>query len=52
MGASDIDRAPAQLLRKPYHSTPTDDERAYVLYLPASSHPDGGTLWPVILFPT
>jgi hypothetical protein len=34
------DRSPAQLLRKAYHSTPTDDEREYLLYLPAGYDSD------------
>jgi predicted peptidase len=50
MGTLGTDKAPAQLLRRPYHSTPTDDEREYLLYLPAGYDPAGDRLWPVILF--
>jgi len=39
-----------QLLRMPYHSSATDDERAYLLYLPATYTPGNAKLWPVILF--
>ena len=44
------ERAKARLLRVPYHSTPTDDEREYLVYLPAGYDPSGDALWPVILF--
>jgi predicted peptidase len=54
MGYSGADRAGARLLRVPYHSTPTDDEREYLVYLPAGYDPGAmaasDELWPVILF--
>jgi hypothetical protein len=33
-----------QLLRMPYHSTPTHDEREYLLYLPAAYGPANAKL--------
>jgi predicted peptidase len=50
MDTTRTDPRQPQLLRVPYHSTATDDEREYLLYLPAGYDPAGDTLWPVILF--
>lgn len=43
-------RSEAQLLRKPYRSHVTGEEREYFLYLPKGYESEQGRLWPVILF--
>ena len=49
--AADIDgRVQGELLRRPYVSTVTGEEREYFLYLPKGYETETGTLWPVILF--
>jgi len=39
-----------ELLRRRYHSSATDKEREYLLYLPAGYHDGQTQRWPVILF--
>ena len=49
--AQEVDgRVKAQLLRKPYVSTVTGQERDYFLFLPKGYDTEKGRLWPVILF--
>lgn len=43
-------RSEAQLLRRPYQSTTTNERREYWLYLPAGYEPDAEALWPLMLF--
>lgn len=43
-------RAAAELLRKPFASAVTGEEREYFLYLPQGYETEKGKLWPVILF--
>lgn len=40
----------AQLLRVPYHSTATGEERDFLLYLPAGYDADQDRRWPVLFF--
>ena len=48
---ADIDgRVQGELLRKPYVSTVSGEEREYFLYLPKGYETETGKLWPVILF--
>ncbi|MDA1311910.1 MAG: hypothetical protein O2968_01120 [Acidobacteria bacterium] len=51
-GAAEVDgRARGELLRKPYVSTVSGEQREYFLYLPKGYETETGKLWPVILFP-
>lgn len=43
-------RSEAQLLRRPYTSQVTGEQREYLLYLPKGYETERGRLWPVILF--
>lgn len=43
-------RSQGQLLRKPYKSTVTEQQREYFLYLPKGYETEESKLWPVILF--
>ena len=40
----------AKLVRIPYHSTATNDEREFLLYLPTGYESDPDRRWPVLLF--
>ena len=49
--AQEVDgRAKAQLLRRPYVSSVTGQERDYFLFLPKGFDTEKGKLWPIILF--
>jgi len=50
VGTSNQQSSAAQLLRKPYRSTATNEGREYLLYLPADYETDVDKRWPVILF--
>jgi predicted peptidase len=50
MAISKQPQAKAQLLRIPYISKATQEEREYLLYLPAGYETDTEKRWPVMLF--
>ncbi len=50
MTANDERHSTAQLLRLPYHSTATGEERDFLLYLPAGYDADQDRRWPVLFF--